>query len=63
MKYHSKRQPLDRRTFLKGTVGGATVTVGLPFLEAMAGSSPRTLAEAEPEEPPSVEAKEYLAEM
>jgi hypothetical protein len=53
MKYHPKRQPLDRRTFLRGTLAGTTVSVGLPFLESMAGSTPRTHAESEPEEPPN----------
>ena len=44
MHYHPERKPLDRRTFLKGSLGGATITLGLPLLETMTDTQGRVYA-------------------
>lgn len=38
-------KPLSRRTILRGTVGGLAVAIGLPWLEAMTGSTRRARAD------------------
>jgi len=53
MLYHSKRKSLDRRTFLKGTLGGATITLGLPWLETMTVGNTSARAAGEGDSPPT----------
>ena len=42
------KKPISRRKFLKGTLGGAAVTVGLPFLEIFLNANGNALASGLP---------------
>ena len=43
-RFHLRGRPIGRRTVLRGLLGGGVVTVGLPWLEAFAGLTPRARA-------------------
>jgi hypothetical protein len=43
-RFHLRGAPIGRRTILRGLLGGSVVTLGLPFLEAFAGLTPRARA-------------------
>lgn len=43
-RFHLRGEPIGRRTVLRGLLGGAAVTVGLPWLEAFSGLTPSARA-------------------
>lgn len=44
MKYHKSGTRISRRTFLRGTLGGAAVSIGLPFLDVFLNTNGDALA-------------------
>ena len=44
MKYNKRGTGIKRRTFLRGTLGGAAVSIGLPFLDVFLNTNGDALA-------------------